>query len=199
MKYIVSLLFFICSFSVFATPKEELSHRLSLNDGFSAQFDQEVVSPEGESISESKGKVDIARPSLFRWETIEPDENMLVSDGKTLWYYTPLVEQVTIYDAEKASEQTPFVLLTRNKESDWDNYFVSQEGDSFILTPTHLDSTQGRFTIHIDSKGIVQGFDVIEQDGQATHFTFKHMVLEKPGKDLFKFVVPDGVDIDDQR
>ncbi len=199
MKYIVSLLVFICSFTAFATPKEELSHRLSLNDGFSAQFDQEVISPEGESISKSTGKVDIARPSLFRWETIEPDENMLVSDGTTLWYYTPLVEQVTVYDAEKASEQTPFVLLTRNKESDWDNYFVSQEKDSFILTPTHLDSTQGRFTIKIDSKGVVQGFDVIEQDGQTTRFTFKHMKLGRPDNSLFKFVVPDGVDIDDQR
>ncbi|MCE0496201.1 outer membrane lipoprotein chaperone LolA [Vibrio salinus] len=199
MKEIVALLFCICSFSVFATPKEELSHRLSLNDGFSAQFHQEVLSPEGEAISESKGKVDIARPGLFRWETSEPDENMLVSDGKTLWYYTPLVEQVTIYDAEKASEQTPFVLLTRNKKSDWDNYFVSENADHFTLTPTHLDSTQGRFIINIDNKGVVKGFDVIEQDGQKTHFTFEHIKLGKPSEKLFTFVVPDGVDIDDQR
>ncbi|RQW62001.1 outer membrane lipoprotein chaperone LolA [Vibrio viridaestus] len=197
MKKLVALLF--CSFSVLASPKEELSHRLALTDGFSAQFSQEVISPDGDPISDSKGKVDITRPSLFRWETKQPDENLLVSNGKTLWYYTPLVEQVTIYDAEKASEQTPFVLLTRNKESDWDNYFVSQDNDSFTLTPTNIDSTQGRFTIKIDKKGTVKGFDVIEQDGQETHFTFNHMTYKKPDSSLFHFVVPKGVEVDDQR
>jgi len=195
-KFVVLLL---CSFSVFATPKEELSHRLSLTEGFSAEFQQEVISPEGDIISESKGSLEIARPSLFRWETKQPDENVLVSDGKTLWYYTPLVEQVTIYDADKASEQTPFVLLTRNKKNDWDNYFVAQDQNTFTLTPTHIDSTQGRFTIKIDRKGVVKGFDVIEQDGQATHFTFSHIDLEKPQDSLFHFVIPKGVEVDDQR
>ena len=64
---------------------------------------------------EGEGTVEIARPSLFRWSTTFPDENLLVSDGKTLWYYSPFIEQVSIYWQEQATEQTPFVLLTRNQ------------------------------------------------------------------------------------
>ncbi|EPF9727842.1 outer membrane lipoprotein chaperone LolA [Vibrio fluvialis] len=190
---------FFCSFSVFATPKETLSERLALADGFSAKFEQQVVSPDGDVVMEGNGLVDIARPSLFRWETLAPDENLLVSDGKSLWYYSPFIEQVTIYNQEQATEQTPFVLLTRNRASDWDAYQVEEKGDVFTLTPTAVDSNQGQFQITIDSKGVVKGFNVIEQDGQKSLFTFNDVKQQKPQPSRFKFDVPDGVEVDDQR
>ncbi|PMI74935.1 outer membrane lipoprotein carrier protein LolA, partial [Vibrio splendidus] len=137
--------------------------------------------------------------SLFRWETTFPDENVLVSDGQSLWYYSPFIEQVSIYWQEQATSQTPFVLLTRNQESDWDNYNVAQTGNQFTLTPTAVDSNQGDFQIKITEKGIVQGFNVIEQDGQKGEFTFSNVDLGKPAADRFTFVAPEGVEVDDQR
>ncbi len=133
------------SFSALATPQQELSERLQLNDGFSATFTQEVTSPDGDVVMEGEGNVEISRPSMFRWVTTMPDENVLVSDGQNLWYYSPFIEQVSIYNQEQATEQTPFVLLTRNRASDWDNYSVNQKGDIFTLAPTAVDSTQGQF------------------------------------------------------
>lgn len=197
MKKLSLLLFLSCS--VFAAPKDELSSRLALNSGFSADFSQQVISPEGELVMEGEGTVEIARPGLFRWTTTLPDENVLVSDGKSLWYYSPFIEQVSIYWQAQATEQTPFVLLTRSKESDWDNYQVNQNGDQFVLTPTAVDSNQGQFQIDINSKGVVQGFNVIEQDGQQGRFEFKNVNLTTPNKATFTFEIPDGVDVDDQR
>lgn len=200
-KFISAL---VLSFSLFSTayaasPKTELSKRLAINEGFSADFSQQVISPEGETVMEGEGTVEIARPSLFRWSTTFPDENLLVSDGKTLWYYSPFIEQVSIYWQEQAAEQTPFVLLTRNRASDWDNYKVSQKGNEFTLIPTAVDSTQGRFQINIDAKGIVKGFNVIEQDGQRGLFTFSNVKLGKPKANRFTFTIPKGVEVDDQR
>ncbi len=200
-KFISAL---VLSFSLFSTayaasPKAELSKRLSINEGFSADFSQQVISPEGETVMEGEGTVEIARPSLFRWSTTFPDENLLVSDGKTLWYYSPFIEQVSIYWQEQAAEQTPFVLLTRNRASDWDNYKVSQKGNEFTLIPTAVDSTQGRFQINIDAKGIVKGFNVIEQDGQRGLFKFSNVKLGKPKANRFTFTIPKGVEVDDQR
>ena len=194
----------VLSFSIFSTayaasPKAELSKRLSINEGFSADFSQQVISPEGETVMEGEGTVEIARPSLFRWSTTFPDENLLVSDGKTLWYYSPFIEQVSIYWQEQAAEQTPFVLLTRNRATDWDNYKVSQKGNEFTLIPTAVDSTQGRFQINIDAKGIVKGFNVIEQDGQRGLFKFSNVKLGKPKANRFTFTIPKGVEVDDQR
>ncbi|ENM5881685.1 outer membrane lipoprotein chaperone LolA [Vibrio metoecus] len=193
----LALLF--CSFSAIAAPKDTLSERLAMSEGFSATFNQQVLSPEGKVILIGNGKVDIARPSLFRWETQTPDENLLVSDGTTLWHFDPFVEQVTLYRAEEALEQTPFVLLTRNKASDWDAYHVEEKGDVFTLTPTALDSNQGRFQITISDKGVVQGFKVIEQDGQQSEFTFNKVKQQKPNASVFNYKVPKGVEVDDQR
>ncbi|CAE6901396.1 Participates in the translocation of lipoproteins from the inner membrane to the outer membrane. Only forms a complex with a lipoprotein if the residue after the N-terminal Cys is not an aspartate (The Asp acts as a targeting signal to indicate that the lipoprotein should stay in the inner membrane) [Vibrio sp. B1REV9] len=195
---------FVLSLSLFSTAhaasaKDELNKRLAMNEGFSADFSQQVISPEGETIMEGEGSVEIARPSLFRWSTTFPDENLLVSDGKSLWYYSPFIEQVSIYDQAQATEQTPFVLLTRNRASDWDNYTISQKGDQFTLVPTAIDSTQGQFQINIDTKGVVNGFNVIEQDGQKGLFEFSNVKLGKPKADRFTFTIPDGVEVDDQR
>lgn len=151
MKKLAALLFMSCS--VFAAPKDELNQRLQQTEGFSAEFTQQVTSPDGDVVMEGEGNVEISRPSLFRWTTTMPDENVLVSDGKTLWYYSPFIEQVSIYWQEQATEQTPFVLLTRNRASDWDNYKVSQQGDVFTLVPTAEDSNQGQFKLEIDKKG----------------------------------------------
>ena len=182
-----------------ASAKNILSHRLAMTKGFSADFSQKVVSPEGETIMQGKGHVDIARPSLFRWTTQSPDESVLVSDGKTLWYYTPFVEQVTIYDQQQATQRTPFVLLTRNRKSDWEHYKVTRKGNEFTLTPASQQAVQSQFKIQIDAKGVVQTFTVIEQDGQQGVFSFQHVKLGKPSLKQFKFTIPDGVEVDDQR
>ncbi len=198
MKKIV-LLAAVFSMSVMASPKDELNKRLSKTDGFSASFSQKVVSPDNDIIMEGEGQAEVARPGLFRWITTMPDEDILVSDGETVWYYSPFVEQVTIYWQKQATEQTPFVLLTRNRASDWDNYLVSQQEDSFTLTPTAIDSNQGQFQIDVNSKGIIKGFVVIEQDGQRGEFLFDNYRSTVPAKEKFTFLIPDGVEVDDQR
>lgn len=197
MKKLAALLLMSCS--VFAAPKDELNQRLQQTEGFSADFSQQVISPEGDVVMEGEGEVEISRPSLFRWTTTTPDENVLVSDGKTLWYYSPFIEQVSIYWQEQATEQTPFILLTRNRASDWENYRVSQQGDVFTLIPTAVDSNQGKFELEIDKKGAVKGFSVIEQDGQNSTFKFNNIDLNKPKADRFTFTIPNGVEVDDQR
>lgn len=193
------LVLLLASTSVWAAPKDELNARLSKNDGFSADFTQKVTSPEGEVLLDGEGSADISRPSLFRWKTSAPDETLLVSDGKNVWYYSPFVEQVTILSQEQATAQTPFVLLTRNRASDWANYDVTQSDDTFTVKPTAADSSVGTFQIKINAKGVVQQFNVIEQDGQKSQFEFTHFSMKKPDAAIFSFSVPKGVEVDDQR
>ncbi|GEA49917.1 outer-membrane lipoprotein carrier protein [Vibrio inusitatus NBRC 102082] len=199
MKKLVMSLLVLVSGVVSANPQQELVQRLDKTDGFTAQFSQTVISPDDDVVMEGTGSVEIARPSLFRWTTNTPDENVLVSNGETLWYYSPFIEQVSIYWQEQATEQTPFVLLTRNKASDWDKYNVIQNGDRFTLTPTDETSTQGQFQIDINDAGAISGFNVVEQDGQRSKFTFNDYRSEVPAKSRFVFEIPNGVEVDDQR
>ena len=63
------------------------------------------------------------------------DESILVSDGKTLWFYNPFVEQATATWLKDATGNTPFMLIARNQSSDWQQYNIKQNGDDFVLTP----------------------------------------------------------------
>ncbi|MGL6259727.1 outer membrane lipoprotein chaperone LolA [Vibrio sp. WXL103] len=197
MKKLIALL--LVSSSVWAGAQEELSERLSLSDGFSADFTQVVTSPEGDVVMEGEGTVEIARPSLFRWTTTFPDENVLVSDGQSIYYYSPFIEQVSIFWQEQATAQTPFILLTRDQESDWENYDVTQKQDVFTLVPTSDELNQGTFEIIINAQGEVSGFKVIEQDGQRGDYVFSNLSQATPDRSRFSFEIPEGVEVDDQR
>ena len=37
----------------------------------------------------SSGNLEFKKPGKIRWETQSPDKNLLVSDGKKYWFYTP--------------------------------------------------------------------------------------------------------------
>lgn len=191
------LLLLLVSGALWAAPKEVLNERLALTQGFSAQFTQQVVSPDGEVIMQGRGQLAIARPGLFRWESQEPEQELIVSDGKTLWYYSPFIEQVTLYDPQQVTTQTPFVLLTHNRASDWDHYQITFNDELFTLRDVQAPETQ--YQLKIDPQGKIHQFVIIEQDGQRSEFQFSQWVLAEPEHAQFHFKVPAGVEIDDQR
>lgn len=187
------------SAQAWATPQQELTTRLAKVNAFTANFKQTVISPDGDVLVEGKGDVAIKRPNLFRWNTKTPDENILISDGRTLWYYSPFIEQVTAMWLRDATEQTPFVLLTRNSAADWQKYNVSQTVDTFTLTPKSGASSMGKFIVTVAKNGEVRSFSVIEQDGQRSNFAFSQFNKTVPAASLFTFMPPKGVELDDQR
>nr|WP_249199191.1 outer membrane lipoprotein chaperone LolA [Photobacterium sp. GJ3] len=183
----------------FASAQQELSQRLGKVDAFSADFTQKVTSPDGEVLVEGQGKVSVQRPNLFRWHADLPDENLLVSDGRTLWYYTPMVEQVTAMKLEDATEQTPFVLLIRNQNRDWAKYHVVQTADTFTLTPKDSAAVTGKFVVTVGQDGQVRGFSVEEQDGQRSQFRFAKFARGIQDRKQYSFTPPAGVELDDKR
>nr|WP_240435548.1 outer membrane lipoprotein chaperone LolA [Photobacterium salinisoli] len=183
----------------FASAQQELSQRLNKVDAFSATFTQKVTSPEGDLLVEGEGNVSVQRPNLFRWHADTPDENLLVSDGRTLWYYTPMVEQVTAMKLDDATAQTPFVLLIRNQNQDWAKYNVAQTADTFTLTPKDSAAVTGKFVVTVGRDGQVRGFSVEEQDGQLSQFRFAQFARGKQDRKQYSFTPPPGVELDDKR
>lgn len=177
----------------------ELQKRLDLVSQYSADFDQTVRSSKGKEIQKGKGKFQVKRPNLFRMDTKSPQENLIVSDGKTLWFYDPFVSQVTANWVKDAVNNTPFVLLTSNDKSHWDQYDVKQNADSFTLKPKAKKSSIKQFDVRIDANGVMKGFSTIERDGQSNLYVLRNISNANVSSDLFKFSVPKGAELDDQR
>lgn len=62
---------------------------------------------------ESNGKVYFKKPGKMRWEYTNPEQQLLVSDGVTMWFYAAEDSQVVIQNAEEAyGSKTPITFLS---------------------------------------------------------------------------------------
>ena len=177
----------------------ELQNRLNKVSVLSADFAQTVMSANGSNVQQGNGKLRIKRPNLFRMDTKSPQETQIIADGKTLWFYDPFVEQVTANWVKDAVNNTPFVLLTSNDKSHWAQYTVEQKDDRFVLKPKAKNSNIKQFDIRIDSNGVLKGFSTIEKDGQSNQYILRNITNQNLDGSLFKFTVPKGIELDDQR
>lgn len=184
---------------VLADASQDLQDRLSKVNSFQASFSQKVTSPEGDLIQEGVGDLWIERPNLFNWNMTSPDESVLVSDGKNLWFYNPFVEQVTVTNLADATQDTPFLLLTRNNPQDWKQYSIVQQGNTFDLKPKQTNATLKSFSITVNPQGTIEKFAAVEQDGQTSAYQLKQQKNGPVDPSKFKFTVPKGVTLDDQR
>ncbi|TDQ57040.1 outer membrane lipoprotein carrier protein [Mesocricetibacter intestinalis] len=178
----------------------ELQRRLSIITYLNASFTQTVSSADGKNVQNGHGILQIRRPNLFIVRNKAPQENRIISDGKTLWFYDPFVEQVTANWLEDAVNDTPFVLLTSNDPAYWKPYSVEQIGDIFAVKPKAKNSNLRQFDIRIDKEGILKSFGMIEKDGQFNLYILRNIITNVAlSTELFEFSVPKGAEFDDQR
>ncbi|NHB91554.1 outer membrane lipoprotein chaperone LolA [Photorhabdus cinerea] len=185
--------------SVWANASRNLQERLGKVSSFHASFTQTVTSNDGATIQEGEGQLWVKRPNLFNWHMTSPDESVLISDGETLWFYNPFVEQVTATWLKDATGNTPFMLITRNDAKEWSQYKIIQKGDDFKLTPNNANGNLKRFFITVTTDGIIQKFSAIEQDGQKSAYQLKGLQNTYVDAAKFSFTLPKGVTLDDQR
>ena len=183
----------------FADAADELQNRLNQVTVLSADFSQTVTSAGGKNVQQGSGKLQIKRPNLFRMDTKSPQETQIIADGKTLWYYDPFVQQVTAQWVKDAVHNTPFVLLTSNDKSHWNQYSVTQNADTFVLKPKAKNSNIKQFDIRVDTNGVLKNFSTTEKDGQTNLYVLRNITNQTLADSLFQFSVPKGVELDDQR
>ncbi|QIW16041.1 outer-membrane lipoprotein carrier protein LolA [Pasteurellaceae bacterium RH1A] len=189
------------SSALWANPQAvaELQKRLDQAVQYGADFDQTVRSAKGKEVQKGQGKFYVKRPNLFRMETKSPQENLIVSDGSTLWFYDPFVSQATANWVKDAVSDTPFVLLTSNDKRHWEQYTVTQNMDNFVLKPKSKKSAIKQFDVRIDANGLLKGFSTIERDGQSNLYVLRNVSTANVNDSLFKFNLPKGAELDDQR
>lgn len=189
----------IFSLPALADATAELQQRLNKVNMLSADFNQTVTGPGGKNVQQGSGKIQIKRPNLFRMDNISPQETQIISDGKTLWFYDPFVQQVTAQWVVDAVSNTPFVLLTGNNPEHWRQYSVEQQADTFTLKPKAAGSNIKQFDIRVDAQGVLKNFSTTEKDGQTNLYVLRHVTNQGITEDAFKFVMPKDVEFDDQR
>jgi len=80
-----------------------------------ASFTQSVKDAKGKSIDTTTGTLVVQRPGKFRWEVSAKSGSggqLLVADGKNVWFLDKDLDQVTVKPADAALSSTPAMLLS---------------------------------------------------------------------------------------
>ncbi|MFT6190104.1 MAG: outer membrane lipoprotein carrier protein [Oleispira sp.] len=186
---------------------QNLKQQLNLINSFSAKFVQLTQDGLGNTLQRVEGFMQVAKPGKLRWKTEGIYEQLVISDGQSLWIYDEDLEQVSIKDMDNRLSETPALLLGGD---------VSAIGDDFIITESN---TENEIRFILQPKDTSQLFDSLELDfnkldeqqsltqmiirdasGQITQISFTD-VLNNPtlAQDTFNFSIPDGIDIIDGR
>lgn len=188
------------SFTALAQNAEQtLQRKLAGIKSFSASFEQQVFDAQQQLLQQGKGGLIIKQPAMFRFETTEPEPNLFIGDGDSLWFYNEALEQLIIYDAASEVNRTPFVLLTSTRPELWAQYNVKQQGEQFVISSKDADSPVKQLTLSFAGAALSK-MQVLDMNQQTSEFNFTLMQLNiELDKSLFRFTPPEHTDIDDQR
>jgi len=96
-------------------PATALDTYLSSLKTLRTEFTQVVTDSQRQVVQKARGVLAIKRPGRFRWE-LTPDggaaPQLMVADGKNLWFYDQDLEQVSVKSAATALTATPASLLS---------------------------------------------------------------------------------------
>lgn len=106
------LVLIFCFFSkeIFSQPLEELirktQQRYQEIASFSGSFSQKNYLMDQKEPKIATGRVAYVRPGKMRWNYDPPNEQLLVTDGKTVWLHDPILENVTIQELDEVAQGT---------------------------------------------------------------------------------------------
>ncbi len=163
-----------------------------------AEFHQSVMDAHGKLIESAEGTMSLARPGRFRWDYRVP-EQVIVSDGVTVWFHDIDLEQVTIRKAAETIEGTPAMLLTG--EGDLRTEFNVSDGGTTQglawsrLLPRREDGDFRELRLGF-AEGELRHMTLLDRLGQTTELEFASIERNpRLGSSTFRFTPPPGVDV----
>jgi outer membrane lipoprotein carrier protein len=107
------------AFAVSAPAQTPLDTYLTHLKTLRAEFTQTVTDNRGIEVQKASGRLVIVRPGRFRWELTpetgagsQGSPQLMVADGRNLWFYDRDLEQVSVKPASSALTATPAGLLS---------------------------------------------------------------------------------------
>ena len=182
-----------------ATPAGDVEKYLNGVTSWSADFTQTINDANGKTLRSAAGKLSLQKPGKFRWDYTEPSEQLILADGKQIWFYDKDLQQANVRDVDQSLASTPAVLLSGGATvgSEFDvTTLPKKEGlDWYQLIPKHPNSDFQLVRIGF-AKGELAAMFLADKLNQITQVTFtnpKRNVSFPP--DEFSFTPPPGVDV----
>ena len=167
-----------------------------------AQFTQSTLETSGKSVEQGAGTLVVSRPDRFRWEftPLDAGAQLLIADGRNLWFYDRELQQATVKSAAAALSATPIVLLSGTSAELRSAFSVLASGEHDALrwvqvTPRLASADFASAELGFRG-GQLSQLVIHDRLGQIITLRFTHS--ERNGRvadSELRFVPPAGVDV----
>jgi outer membrane lipoprotein carrier protein len=166
---------------------------------WSADFSQTINDEAGKTLRSASGHLYLQRPGKFRWDYLKPVEQMVLADGKKLWFYDKDLQQANVRDLDAAVANTPATLLSGGaalgSQFEIKSLPAAEGLEWFQLVPKHPDTDFQAVRIGF-AKGELVRMMLADKLNEVTSLRFSaaHRNVTLPA-DEFTFTPPPGVDV----
>ena len=153
----------------------------------------------------AEGLISFKRPGKMRWLYEAPEEQLLVTNGQTMWLYDPLLENVTIQKLEKITEGTAlsFLLGLGNLQADFihrgisKNLLIGQDGLILELEPKKSTANLAfiQLNVHPETYNL-QSIALMDQQNNYRTIQLINMKYNLEIEDIFfEFTVTNDMEV----
>jgi outer membrane lipoprotein carrier protein len=173
-----------------------------------AAFTQTVTDAKGQQLESGSGSLLVQRPGKFRWD-YAPHESggdatargqLLVADGKNLWFYDRELAQVSVKPVGAALSATPVMLLSGSAAQLHDAFEINAAGNHDGMDWVHVKPKSDEADFSDADLGFMRDqlarMIIHDRLGQTVQLDFSHG--ERNGHvdaSELQFKPPTGVDV----
>ncbi|MAK54805.1 MAG: outer membrane lipoprotein carrier protein LolA [Pusillimonas sp.] len=164
----------------------------------SGKFSQQTETQTGEAKPAQTGNFAFKRPGRFKWEVMQPYEQLIVSNGQQVMQYDPDLAQVTERSVDASVGASPAAILFGSGELEKAFELKELPTDNGVAWLRATPNSADAGFQHVDlgfKDGLPVELKLLDGFGQTTIILFESVQTNPDLPDsAFRFVVPDGVD-----
>ncbi len=170
-----------------------------------ASFTQTLADANGKELDRGTGTLLVLRPGKFRWE-LQPQSaggsagQLMVADGRNLWFFDRDLEQVTVKPADAALSATPAMLLSGTVDVR-ENFELTDAGkreglEWLLVEPKGSEADFRSALLGFSAKGALQRMIVEDKLGQTATLLFEKSERNaRVSPEEVSFTPPQGADL----
>lgn len=203
LSFIVTSMLLILAVATHAADDQaatQLRKHLDAMNSLQGDFVQTTYDKQGAEQETSSGNFMLMRPGKFYWKTLEPMQQLLVSNNKTIWLYDPDLETVNKRAFTDDLRETPALLLSADIEQLRKSFTVTRDekekaAEKYTLTPKVTEGMFQHLTL-VFKAGQLTEFAIQDSLGQLTRCVLTNVQRNKTlPEEKFFFIPPEGVEI----
>jgi outer membrane lipoprotein carrier protein len=149
------------------------------------------------------GNLTLRKPGRMRWQYTRPEGKLFVSDGKSVYFYSPetnRAEKMKLKETEDMRAPMAFLLGRLDFNKDFGKFITRPEsGGTFVTAVPRSEKLPYReVSFLVSPDAAIQRLIVTGQDSSVRDFTFSGEKVNPPVNDqVFRFQVPQGAEFVD--